>query len=105
MDEVTVVVHRINTDVHPGQHGWRWAVMIGGAQPADIDLCVGAGQQDDEPSASNVGEIVGAAVTQALRHFGHEARYTYMRMGYDPIPAAADHRPLSIWRGEDEERR
>lgn len=102
--EVTVVVHPIDRDAHPTYPaGWRWAVMVGGRPPTDLDFCVLAGHAVSETLASVEGEAVGAAATKALRIFGVPARYGYLRLGYDPIPASADERPLGVWHGREGE--
>lgn len=99
--EVTVVVHPVDTTVHPTYpEGWRWAVMVGGVSPADLDHCANAGMCTEEREAAMVGEMCGAAATKALRMLGMPARYSFRRLGYDPIPAEADHRPLGVWNGE-----
>jgi hypothetical protein len=102
--EVTVVVHPIDTAVHPSNPpGWRWAVMVGGAPPAQLDFCAGAGWSADASSASVDGETAGSTATKALRMLGVPVRYAFLRLGYDPIPASADERPLAIWHGEADE--
>lgn len=100
--EVTVVVHPVDTTVHPTYpQGWRWAVMVGGRPPADLDFCAGAGLCPTEPLASQDGETAGSTAVKALRMLGVPARYSYLRLGYDPIPAEADQRPLATWYGEE----
>lgn len=97
--EVVVVIHPIDMNAHPTyQPGFRWAVMIGGRPPTDLDYCVQAGSESTETLASVIGEMCGAAATKALRLFGCPARYAVHRLGYDPIPAEADERPLAMWR-------
>lgn len=101
LPEVTVVVHPVDTQTHPTYPaGWRWAVHVGGGAPADLDRCVQAGLCPTEPEASVAGESHGAAVAKALRMAGTAARYSYQRLGWDPIPAEADERPMGQWRGE-----
>lgn len=101
--EVAVVVHPVDRAVHPTYpDGWRWAVQVGGGPPNDLDRCVGAGHCLSETAASAAGEEVGSAVTKALRTFGVQVRYSYQRLGWDPIPAEADERPIGIWHGENE---
>lgn len=93
--QVMVVVHPIDTTVHPTyQPGWRWGVTVGGMPVNDLDYCVGAGHATSARQASVDGETVGAAVALALQHFGIPARYVFQRMDWDPIPAEADNRPL-----------
>jgi hypothetical protein len=100
--EVTVVVHPIDLTQHPSYPpGWRWAVMVGGRPPTDLDFCVNAGHCMTEGEASLVGEQNGASATKALRLLGVPARYGFLRLDHDPIPAEADERPLAVWRGED----
>jgi hypothetical protein len=103
-DEITVVVHPVNTQVHPGYPpGWRWAVMVGGTRPSELDFCANAGHCPTDAEAAFTGEQAGATATKALRMLGIPARYGLLRLGYDPIPAEADDRPIAVWRGEDEE--
>jgi hypothetical protein len=92
--EVTVVVH-------PWQGQWRWAVQVGGVPPGDLEHCAGSGILPDEPTASYHGEQAGSTAVKALRALGVPARYGYLRLGYDPLPADAGDRPLGVWRGED----
>jgi hypothetical protein len=100
--EVTVVVHPIDLTEHPSYPpGWRWAVMGGGRPPTDLDFCVNAGHCMTEGEASLAGEQNGASATKALRLLGVPARYGFLRLGHDPIPAEAEERPLAVWRGED----
>jgi hypothetical protein len=101
--EVAALVHPIDSTVHPKSHGYRWAVMVGGRPPQDMDFCVGANQEPDEMTASVVAEMVGAAVVKGLRLSGVSAHYSFMRMGYDPIPAEADDRPMAYWPEESQE--
>lgn len=102
--EVTVVVHPVDTAVHPTYpEGWRWAVMVGGAGPTDLNYCAAAGHCPTETEAAFYGEQCGSTAVKALRMLGVPARYGYLRLGYDPIPAEADDRPLAVWRGEDEQ--
>jgi hypothetical protein len=101
--EVTVVIHPIDVGVHPTiPAGYRWAVMVGGVAPSNLDYCAGAGHAADESTAAVEGESHGSTVCKALRLMGAPARYGVLRLGYDPIPAEADHRPLGVWRGEEE---
>lgn len=93
--EVTVVVH-------PRPSGsWRWAVMVGGRPPTDLDCCVQASEVASEGEASLLGEQVGAATVKALRLMGVPARYGYLRLGYDPLPADAYEQPFGVWHGKD----
>lgn len=95
---VTVVVHPVDTEVHPSYPpGWRWAVQVGGTGPADLDFCVGAGHEPDRGTAAVVGESHGAAACKALRLMGVPARYAKSELTWDPIPAEADERPLVEW--------
>lgn len=99
--EVTVVLHPVDTTVHPSYpEGWRWAIHVGGRGPADTDSCVGALMHSDRQEAGMVGEQAGAAVAKALRMFGIAARYGVLRLDYDPLPAEADERPLGVWRDD-----
>lgn len=93
--EVTVFVHPINHDVHPTYPpGFRWAVMVGGVGPTDLEYCVGAGHAPTADHAALIGESHGAAVVLGLRIMTVSARYATVRLDYDPVPAEADHRPL-----------
>lgn len=100
--EVTVVVHPVDTTAHPTYpQGWRWAVQVGGGRPDDLDRCAGAGHADTETEASVIGEQAGSTAVKALRMLGVPVRYGVLRLGYDPIPPEADHRPLAVWHGEE----
>jgi hypothetical protein len=100
--EVTVVVHPVDTAMHPTYpSGWRWAVMVGGRPPTDLDCCVNAGHCPTEGEAAVAGEQNGASATKALRLLGVPARYGVLRLSYDPIPAEADDRPLATWDGQE----
>lgn len=100
--EVTVIVHPVDTSVHPSYpQGWRWAVMLGGRPAADISSCIGALICSEENEAALVGEQAGAAVVKALRAFGVAARFGSLRLDYDPIPAEADEQPIGMWREGD----
>lgn len=102
--EVTVVVHPVDTAAHPTYPaGWRWAVQVGGTGPADLERCAGAGHCPTESEAAFYGEQCGSTAVKALRVLGVPARYGVLRLGYDPIPAEADDRPLAVWHGEDGE--
>jgi hypothetical protein len=93
--QVDVYIHPIDTVKHPSyQAKFRWAVMIGGAPPDDLDRCMNAGGCETLAEASMVGEAVGSAVTIALRAFGIDAKYRVVNIPFDPIPASADDRPL-----------
>lgn len=95
MHQVTVVVHPIDTAEHPTYpNGWRWGVTIGGKPINDIDFCVGAGHEETEIRAAVQGEMVGAAVTLALRHYQLTPKYAFLRLDWDPIPSDADDRPI-----------
>ena len=101
---MAAVVHPIDTAVHPTYvPGWRWAVMVGGRPPADLDWCAGAGHAGTESEASVRAEEAASAAVKALRMLGVPVRYAYQRLGYDPIPAEADDRPLAVWHGEEHE--
>lgn len=99
--DITVVVHPVDTAVHPSYPpGYRWAVMAGGKRPADLDYCVQAGHERNIDMAMMAGESHGAAATKALRLLGIPALYGVLRLAWDPLPAEADERPLAIWSGE-----
>lgn len=102
--EVTVVVHPIDTEVHPTwPPGWRWQVMLGRGPLSDYGRLVGALIHSDEGEANIIGEQAGAAVTKALRMLGIPAKYGYLRLGYDPLPADADEHPIGVWRDGNEQ--
>lgn len=91
--EVALVVHEIDTSVHPafGPGVWRWAVHVGGRPPAEVDYCVQAGGERSRGQAIDVGDQVAAAVTQALRIFGVPAGPPrLLLLDHDPIPAGGD---------------
>lgn len=94
LPEVAVFVHEIDTTAHPTyQPGtWRWAVMVGGRPPHDLDACANAGGERSLQAALDAGDQVAAAVTRALRVFGVPAgpprRFV---LNHDPIPAGGDH--------------
>lgn len=99
--EVTVVVHPIDRDIHPTYPaGHRWAVMVGGAPPTDLSRCANAGHAGTESAAAEMGESHGACAARALRAMGVSARYGFLRLDYDPIPAEADQRPIGRWEHE-----
>lgn len=98
---VTLVVHPVDTCVHPSYpEGWRWAVMVDGG-PTDLDACVGALMCTTEAEAALIGEQCVAAVVKALRRFGIPARHGALRLDYDPIPAEADQQPLGALQAGD----
>jgi hypothetical protein len=92
---VLVVVHPIDLAEHPSyQPGYRWAVMVGGGNVADLDYCVAAGGMPDQSSALVAGESHGSAACKALRILGVNATYSVSSIDYDPIPNECDNRPL-----------
>lgn len=97
--EIAVVVHPVDTTIHPAiPAGYRWAVMVGGRPPADLAYCVQAGHDPVLEQAMVAGEMVGAACAQALRKLGTPARYAVKRLDWDPLPAAADGYPIAEFR-------
>ncbi len=93
--KVTVVVHPIDTAVHvETPAGFRWAVMVGGRPPGDLDYCAHAGWCPTEAEALFEGESHGAVATRAARMFGVAAEYAVLVLDHDPIPRVADFRPL-----------
>lgn len=99
--QVTVTVHPIDAAIHPSYPtGWRWGVTVGGQPINDLDYCIGAGHEDTETRAAIQGEMVGAAATLALRHYGLMPKYAFQRLDWDPIPAEADNRPVLKFGGE-----
>jgi hypothetical protein len=92
---VVVIVHPVDVSAHPTYPpGYRWAVMVGGRQPADLDRCVGAGHAPSQLEAATIGESHGSSACLALRMFGINAEYALKGLDFDPIPSEADHRPL-----------
>lgn len=85
--QVTVFVHEIDTGKHPDQVGWRWAVHLGGTDPADLRSCANAGV---EPSHSNAvwwGDRCGATAARCLQLAGLPVRYVDpVVLDYDPTP-------------------
>lgn len=89
---VTVVVHPIDTGVHPTvPAGWRWAVMVGSGPPSELNRCVNAGWCPTDREAWLEGETVGATVVKALRVYGIPASYGRLPLPDDPIPPDGDH--------------
>ena len=95
--EVTVVVHPVDVELHPTvPAGYRWAVMVGGRPPTDLGYCVQAGHDPRQDLALVAGEMVGTACVQTLRRLGSPGRYGVLRLDYDPLPATAADRPITI---------
>lgn len=95
---VCVVVHPVDREKHPTYpEGYRWAVMVGGCQPHELNYCANAGHETTQDMAMLMGESHGAAACKALRILGVRTTYSVLRMDCDPIPAEADHRPLVNW--------
>ena len=95
--EITVVVHPVNTDLHDLPPGWRWAVMVGGRPPADLDHCVQAGHDPEKPAALVAGESHGVACVQAFRRLGSPARYAVLQLDWDPLPPDAGQHPIAVF--------
>lgn len=88
---VTLVVHPIDTAVHPTvPPGWRWAVMLGDGSPSDMDRCANAGWCPSRGEASLEGEMVAVTATKALRAFGVPVSLRTLTLDSDPIPAGGD---------------
>jgi len=95
---ICVVVHPCDTEKHPTYpSGYRWAVMVGGVQPHELEYCANAGHEVREDMALAMGESHGAAACKALRMLGVQATYSVLRLDHDPIPAEADNLPLVKW--------
>jgi hypothetical protein len=93
---VQALVHPVDRTVHPTYpEGYRWAVMVGGVPPVDLDHCAQAGMCTTLREAEAMGRIVGAAVAKALHMHGIPAASAFRGLDYDPIPAAADDRPIA----------
>lgn len=101
--EVTVYISPVDVAAHPTYPpGYRWAVHVGGTPPTDLDHCAMAGWEADQGTAGTSGEMVGAAITRALRMLGIATRYSVQTFGWDPVPADADDTyPLAVWTGEE----
>jgi hypothetical protein len=88
---VVVYVHEIDTAAHPTiVPGWRWAVMVGGRPPHDLDFCANSGWAPDRKTALIDGEQVGVAAARAARMFGVPCDYKVAVIGHDPIPPGED---------------
>lgn len=99
--DVAVIVHPVDRTQHPTYPpGYRWAVMVGGRPPADLDYCANAGHAPTETLAMTVGESHAAAVVKALRMQGFPAVLRRCVLTWDPIPAEADDRPLGIFKDD-----
>lgn len=89
--EITVVVHRVDTDIHTSvPPGWRWAVMVGGRPPADLDYCANAGWAPTEQAAQLEGNVAAATAVRACRIFGVPAAYRTLSLDHDPVVAGND---------------
>lgn len=89
--DVTVFVHPIDTAAHPTiPPGWRWAVVLGGQPPSNVDATANAGWCPSEAEACLEGEQVGVTAAKALRAFGIPVSYALRQLTYDPIPSGAD---------------
>jgi hypothetical protein len=90
--DVTVIVHAVDTEQHPGiPAGFRWAVMLGNANPRQLEYCANAGWSSSKGEAMFDGETVAAAAVNALRAFGVPAALRATRiLDHDPIPAGED---------------
>jgi hypothetical protein len=86
------VLHPINVQAHPTvPPGFRWAVMVGDADPADTARCANAGWCPTAVEAEAEGDQNAATATRALQLLGIDARYAGVtRLASDPIPAGAD---------------
>lgn len=88
---VTVYVHPINVQAHPTvPPGWRWAVVVGGRPPSDVEHTANAGWAPDQRSALLEGEQNAATAVRALRLLGVPATFSAQALDADPIPAGAD---------------
>jgi hypothetical protein len=84
---ITVVVHPIDREKHPDiPEGYRWAVMVGGRPPREVEWCANAGWCPTKGEAAFEGEMVGAGACRAARMLGVPADYGVLYLEYDPIP-------------------
>lgn len=89
---LTVIIHPIDTAAHPTvPPGYRWALMLGGGNPADLDRCANAHWAPTREGAEMEGDRNGASATRALQMVGFPARYAGVQhLDHDPIPAGTD---------------
>lgn len=91
--EVTVFAHEIDVAKHPtyGPGWWRWAVMVGGRPPHELEFCATAGGLRSLADALQRGDEVAAGIIHALRIFGHPVkRARSFVLDHDPVPAGGD---------------
>lgn len=95
--DVVVWIHPINLVEHPTYRpGYRWAVHVGGGPPSDLQRCCNAGSAPTLQEAHLTGEAHGATACKAMRAYGIPARFVVQEIGWDPIPASADHVPREV---------
>lgn len=89
---LTVVVHPIDTSAHPScSPGFRWAVMVGEGDFADLSRCANAGSAPTREEAQIRGDQCGATAARALILAETPARYGgIVDLDHDPIPAGND---------------
>jgi hypothetical protein len=86
------VIHPINTEAHPTvPPGFRWAVMVGDADPGDTGRCANAGWCPTSGEAQAEGDQNAATAARAMQLLGVDVRYAgVVRLASDPIPPDAD---------------
>jgi hypothetical protein len=85
------VIHPIDTAAHPTvPPGFRWAVMVGDADPADTARCANAGWCPGASEAQAEGDQNAATAARAMQLLGIDVRYAGIhRLASDPIPPGA----------------
>jgi len=89
---LTCIVHPINTEAHPTvPSGFRWAVMVGDVDPADMERCANAGWCPTAGEAQAEGDQNAATAARVMQLLGIHATYGGVtRLASDPIPPNAD---------------
>jgi hypothetical protein len=87
---VGVVVHQINTLVHPTiPPGFRWAVHVGTAWD-DMTSCLNAGWAPNAAEAAITGEGAAVCAVKVARILGHDLTIASTMLDHDPIRAGND---------------
>lgn len=89
---LNVFVHPIDTAAHPSvPPGFRWAVMVGDVEPADMDRSANAGWCPTAQEAAAEGDQNAATAARVLQLLGLDVRYPGVRhLDHDPVPAGHD---------------